>query len=386
MNDNVTAALKQFIQVVEATERIKQSVNQISSNLFSTFFDVIGQFLFFILSLLPFLCGIIFVSILTWRTISYFLCLFDQLDASLEEIPELKRQVYTQVHETEKLDFETERMHWKNRMDQLVHARDYYQEEFEKLAAQLATVSKQPSGNIKEPVAPIEIEVAVPDKELSRALYKSDMKTQLKTILSAVEAVKAETIYQEALEEFAYELFVMQVRYALPYKIIMRLFEMYNEEELKAFYQSFSILMKALSIRKYKKIYRNSFYTSEQKMQLFDQDGLLEQLGQEFSHFLFYLLTKYSYRQVRELYQHFQKVWGIRNYQGIVQILLPSEAEIDPFKRLWRQTLAKSQLEFVVQAEVKKGVVIQSAQVTVDLSYQQLMNQFIDQYEVEVSI
>ncbi|MTD39050.1 hypothetical protein GIX45_10435 [Erwinia sp. CPCC 100877] len=386
MNDKAIEAIKLFTQIMEAADNFKQMTSKIIQNFFILLFDVISQFLFFLLCLLPFVGGIVLLCVLIWKTVHYFLHLFSTWDDLLVNDTSLKEQVHQQVIQAAQVDYEKERVQWKNNAEQLVNARDYYQKEYERLLSQLKGVKAQLSEQVNVPAEPVKETVFVPDKTLSLALYKSDMKKQLRSVLTSVEEVQAETIYQEAIEAFAYELFVMQIRYALPYKIIMRLFEIYSEETLKDFYQSFSILMEALKLRKYKKIYRNSYYSSEQKIQLFAQFGLLDKLDKEFSNFLFYLLNKYNYQQVRELHQHFQKVWSIRYYQGVVKVILPSETEISVFRRLWDNSLSNCAVEFVIHAEIKKGVIIQSAQTSVDLSYQQLIDQCIDHYEMEVSL
>jgi F-type H+-transporting ATPase subunit delta len=386
MNNKVIEVLNFFAQMIETTETAKRTISSIVSNFFQLLIEIISQFLFFLLCLLPFVGGLVILGMLIWQTIRYFLRLFSTLDESLAEDTILKEHVQKQVIRTEKKDHEKERANWQSRIEQLVKARAYYQKEYEKLSSELEKIQARPCEPMNVLIEPVEIKVPVPDKALSLALYKSDMKKQLRTVLSSVEGMAAKAIYQEAIEKFTSEMFVMQIRYALPYKVILRLFEMYNEEKLRKFYQSFNIMMDALNSRKYKKIYRNTYYSSEQKIQLFAQFGLLDKLDKEFIDFLFYLLNRYSYRQVRELYQHFQKVWSIRHYQGTVKVILPSETEISVFKELWDDTLSYCTMEFVIHAEIKKGVIIQTAQTSVDLSYHQLIDQNIDLYEMEVSL
>jgi F-type H+-transporting ATPase subunit delta len=386
MNNKVIEVLNFFAQMIETTETAKRTISSIVSNFFQLLIEIISQFLFFLLCLLPFVGGLAILGMLIWQTIRYFLRLFSTLEESLAEDTILKEHVQKQVIRTEKKDHEKERANWQSRIEQLVEARAYYQKEYEKLSSELEKIQARPCEPMNVLIEPVEIKVPVPDKALNLALYKSDMKKQLRTVLSSVEGMAAKAIYQEAIEEFTSEMFVMQIRYALPYKVILRLFEMYNEEKLRKFYQSFNIMMDALNGRKYKKIYRNTYYSSEQKIQLFAQFGLLDKLDKEFIDFLFYLLNRYSYRQVRELYQHFQKVWSIRHYQGTVKVILPSETEISVFKELWDDTLSYCTMEFVIDAEIKKGVIIQTAQTSVDLSYHQLIDQNIDLYEMEVSL
>lgn len=382
MNDKAKEVIHFFAQIAA----YKQTISNVIQNFFALLFEVITQFILLILCVLPFIGSVVLLVVFIQKTVRYISQIFSMLDQRLVSNTLLRNQVQHEVVQAEQVDYEKETAQWRNKVERLVDAREYYQKEHEKLLSKLKKMESQVSNQVNVSSGADRVEVLVPNKELSVRLYKSDMKKHLREVLSSVEEIETKTIYREAIEEFTYELFVMQIRYALPYKIIMRLFEIYNEEKLKEFYHSFSILMDTLKVRKYKKIYRNSYYSSEQKMQLFAQSGLLDRLDKEFNDFLFYLLNKYNYQQVRELYQHFNKVWSIRYYQGTIKIMLASEAEISSFKCLWGNTLSYSTVEFVVQSEIKKGVIIQSAQTSVDLSYQQLIEKYIDHIEMGVNL
>lgn len=360
---------------------------KIIKDLFLFILELIQLIFMLILSIAPFAAVIIILCYVIWFLSRYAFKFFSDLDQTLSKSNAVEKKVYSQIAEADKVDYEKKKSQWQARIDQLTRAREFYRLEFEKLASQSKQENQlSQSGNKAEIIEPQQIRVEVPDEELTRALYKNHMKQQIQDILSSIEQLDNKQIYQEAVEKFAQEMFVLQVRYALPYKVILRLFEMYSHEELKTFQKSFAVMMRALSLPEYKRIYRNKSFSPEQKIYLLAQKGVLEDLDNEFLNFLYFLLNKYNYRQVKEIYQRFQKVWELKFYQGTITVFLPNEIEVSVFKEFWYRILPTCHTEYMIQTEIKKGVVIQSSQLSIDLSYQELIDRYIDTYGMEVTL
>ncbi|MBO0472175.1 hypothetical protein IGL98_000661 [Enterococcus sp. DIV0840] len=384
MNSKIAVLSLGSTQLIETIRTTGEATLLLVQSFFTVVIESARQLLMLVLTIVPFILAIVALCFIVWQLIEYSFKFFDSLDRSLREDKRLEQEIDAKVSERKSKEYEQEKRAWSKKFNQMVEARDYYQTAFE----QLSDKNEEKKYDNHELFSPVvqKVAIKVPDEALTKVLYKTDMKAQMKSVFKTVEEVEAEQLYQEAIEKFNYDMLILQTRYALPYKVIIRLFELYNEDELKTFYQSFNFFMKELSLRKHKKIYRSNYYSSEQKMQIFSQLGLLDSLDKEFCNFLYFLLNKYSYRQTNELHQHFQKVWGIRYYQGTITVSLPSETEISLFKEVWAKNQTSYQLEITIQPEVKKGVIIHSAQTSVDLSYQKLIDQYVDRYEMEVSL
>jgi F-type H+-transporting ATPase subunit delta len=387
MKNELIIILESLIELNRVSDVVKK-LHEYLAILFGTLADIITQTFFFLIKVVPFVVVLGILCLLIWRFVKFAWQLFDNLDQTLSKDDTVKKAVDQQVAIKEEAKLKNEKANLQVKLKQLDDNKNYYQiqsEQLQQLVDQLEKEKNYYKNSTSENTVQPTI-VKVPDKELAEALYKSDLKQQIRQVIAAADDMDAADIYQRAIASFTQEIFLLQIRYALPYKIILRLFELYSEAELKNFYRSFHTLIDTLSVRKYRKIYKSTYYSPEEKITLFADLGVLETLDDEFGQFLYFLLKNYSFHQVRELYQHFQKVWGIKFYQGTITVSLASEAEIDCFQQLWNETGSYYHLEYDIQGEIKKGVIIQSAQLTVDLSYQKLIDQFIEQQEMEVSL
>ncbi|TLG76755.1 F0F1 ATP synthase subunit delta [Culicoidibacter larvae] len=182
---------------------------------------------------------------------------------------------------------------------------------------------------------------------------------------------------QHAINEFSVVMEQYKVRCALPYRVILRIFDMYSHQELESFAESFATFYKRLRTFKVKRIIQNRFLSEEQQLKAMYDDELLANLDAEFIQFLFYMLTKYSYRQMIALYSNFVKCYNIYFYTGIIEITVADSEAEETFSALWSETYPQYRIKTTIDRNMLGGIVIRHENISIDLSYEALVNGYI---------
>lgn len=193
-------------------------------------------------------------------------------------------------------------------------------------------------------------------------------------------------LFTEAIREFDALVRTEKIRCALPYKVILQLFEMYSPEQLHLFAQSFQRYSERSSKLPVKQIYQSSYLSPEQKLKVMQEEGTLDELDAEFIQFLFYMMTHYSYRQTRNLYRNFLEVYNIHFYTGLICIHVASKDSANHFEKLWQPAHRSYKIEYQVQKELIGGVIIKYGSKSIDMSYQELIKRSTEKMEAEVKL
>ncbi|UNB89463.1 ATP synthase delta chain [Listeria innocua] len=193
-------------------------------------------------------------------------------------------------------------------------------------------------------------------------------------------------LFTEAIREFDALVRTEKIRLALPYKVLLRLFELHTSEELHAFTKSFEMFHERASKLSVKQIYQSSYLSPEQKLKVMREDGTLDELNHEFVEFLFYMLTHFSYRQTRGLYRNYLEVYNIHFYTGLIRVDVASEDAANHFDKLWQPTHTNYKIEYQVQKELIGGVIINYGTKSIDMSYQELIKRTTEKMEAEVRL
>lgn len=193
-------------------------------------------------------------------------------------------------------------------------------------------------------------------------------------------------LFTEAIREFDALVQTEKIRCALPYKIILQLFEMYVPEQLHLFTQSFQKYNDRASKLHVKQIYQSSYLSPEQKLKVMKEEGTLDELDAEFIQFLFYMMTHYSYRQTRSLYRNFLEVYNIQFYTGLISIRVASKESANHFEKLWQPAHKSYKTKYLVEKELIGGVIVQYGSKAIDMSYEELIKRSTEKMEAEVKL
>lgn len=191
-------------------------------------------------------------------------------------------------------------------------------------------------------------------------------------------------LFSESIREFDASIRAEKIRCALPYKVILRLFEMYLPEQLQMFTESFQKFNERSTKLSVKQIYQSSYLSPEQKIKVMREDGTLDELDAEFVQFLFYMVTHYSYRQTRILYRNYLKVYNIHFYTGLITVVVASEESANHFEKIWQPEHKNYKIEYQVKKELIGGVILQFGSKSIDMSYQELIKRSTEKLEAEV--
>lgn len=189
-------------------------------------------------------------------------------------------------------------------------------------------------------------------------------------------------MYRNCIEEF--DLFIQRekIRCALPYKVILRLYDLYDEIEMQKFALSFKEFHECFNVLEMKQIFQSSFLSPEQKLKQLIEKDFLNANDDEFVKFVFYMLTNFSYRQVNGLYGNFIRVYDIYFYTGIIKIELSSKESKEIFSKEWVPAHSNYQTEFLINPRIIGGAVIYYGNMSIDMSYKELMQRYVMKKEV----
>lgn len=191
-------------------------------------------------------------------------------------------------------------------------------------------------------------------------------------------------LFTEAIREFDALIRAEKIRCALPYKVILQLFEMYSSDQLHMFTASFKKFNERAGKLAVKQIYQSSYLSPEQKLKVMREDGTLDELDAEFVQFLFYMLTHFSYRQSRTLFKNFLGVYNLHFYTGLISITIASKESANHFEKIWYPTHENYKIEYRVKKELIGGVIIDYGTKSIDMSYQELIKRSTEKIEAEV--
>ncbi|PCW67068.1 F0F1 ATP synthase subunit delta [Listeria monocytogenes] len=268
-------------------------------------------------------------------------------DQSLEKeslLRRLKRQKVATTQEEQKnrqlaIESEQKEVLFLEEIDQLIAQNKSYEQQLQ------AWENEQPKQIIEVPT--FETTPHAPYKSLSS--YINEIFQQV-----FIESEEDEArLFTEAIREFDALVRTEKIRCALPYKVILHLFEMYSPE---------------------------------QKLKVMQEEGTLDELDAEFIQFLFYMMTHYSYRQTRNLYRNFVEVYNIHFYTGLICIHVASKDSANHFEKLWQPVHRSYKIEYQVQKELIGGVIIQYGSKSIDMSYQELIKRSTEKMEAEVKL
>ncbi|KXS66546.1 ATP synthase F1 subunit delta [Listeria monocytogenes] len=301
-------------------------------------------------------------------------------DQSLEKeslLRRLKRQKVATTQEEQKnrqlaIESEQKEVLFLEEIDQLIAQNKSYEQQLQ------AWENEQPKQIIEVPT--FETTPHAPYKSLSS--YINEIFQQV-----FIESEEDEArLFTEAIREFDALVRTEKIRCALPYKVILYLFEMYSPEQLHLFAQSFQRYSERSSKLPVKQIYQSSYLSPEQKLKVMQEEGTLDELDAEFIQFLFYMMTHYSYRQTRNLYRNFVEVYNIHFYTGLICIHVASKDSANHFEKLWQPAHRSYKIEYQVQKELIGGVIIQYGSKSIDMSYQELIKRSTEKMEAEVKL
>lgn len=193
-------------------------------------------------------------------------------------------------------------------------------------------------------------------------------------------------LYAEAIREFDMVVQTEKVRCALPYKVILRLFEIYDDQQLTDFAASFQVFHERAKKLAVKQIYQSSYFSPEQKLKVMREENVLDELDLNFVEFLFYMLTHFSYRQVKSLFQHFERVYNIHFYTGNIQVTVANEADKQVFASIWDESHTHYRTVYCLKKEQLGGVILHFDNKSIDMSYRYLIEQATENIEAEVKI
>lgn len=264
------------------------------------------------------------------------------------------------------------------------HKEEMFLEEIDQLLAQNREYEKQLHMVQNEQIQTI---TEIPKMETTPHAPFKPLSSYVNEILQQVFIESEEDekqLFSESIHEFDALVRAEKIRLALPYKVILRLFDMYNPEQLKLFTSSFQKFNERSSKLAVKQIFQSSYLSPEQKLKVMREDGTLDELDPEFVQFLFYMITHYSYRQTRSLYRNYLEVYNIHFYTGLIYVKVASEESANHFEELWQPTHASYKIEYQVQKELIGGVIINYGRKSIDMSYQELIKRTTEKMEAEV--
>lgn len=237
----------------------------------------------------------------------------------------------------------------------------------EKFAEQVLAIKAEAVANNVAPVV-VKNDTAAVDTKIIEKLYTDVLRKN-----------KAEEprFLQHAINEFSAVMEQYKVRCALPYRVILRIFDMYSHEELELFAESFATFYKRMRTSKVKRIIQNRFLSEEQQLKAMYDEEILVGLDAEFIQFLFYMLTKYSYRQMIALYNNFVKCYNIYFYTGVIEISVADAEAEETFSALWSKSYPQYRIKTVIDRNMLGGIVIRHENISIDLSYEALVNGYI---------
>lgn len=192
------------------------------------------------------------------------------------------------------------------------------------------------------------------------------------------------SLFSEAIREFDALIRAEKIRCALPYKVILQLFEMYSADQLHIFTNSFEKFNERAGKLAVKQVYQSSYLSPEQKLKVMREDGTLDELDAEFVQFLFYMLTHFSYRQTRMLYQNYLGVYNIHFYTGLIRVRVSSNEAANHFDKLWQPNHENYKIEYYVKKELIGGIILEYGTKSIDMSYQELIKRSTEKIEAEV--
>ncbi|WP_239256720.1 F0F1 ATP synthase subunit delta [Listeria ilorinensis] len=299
-------------------------------------------------------------------------------DQSLEKeslFRRLKRQKVATTREEQKnrqlaLEAEQKESLLLEEIDQLLAKNSQYERELQ------AWQNEQPKQVVEVPA--IETTPHAPHRALSS--YVNEI---LQEVFIESEEEEAQ-LFAEAIREFDALVKIEKIRCALPYKVILRLFDMYTPEQLHLFAASFQKFNERSAKLSVKQIYQSSYLSPEQKLKVMREEGVLNEIDAEFIQFLFYMLTHYSYRQTKMLYRNFIKVYNIHFYTGTIHVFVTDKEAAHHFEQLWQQDHANYRMEYQVKKEQIGGVILQYGSKSIDMSYQELIKRSTEKMEAEV--
>lgn len=189
-------------------------------------------------------------------------------------------------------------------------------------------------------------------------------------------------LYRNSIQEFDAFLQREKIRCALPYKVILRLYHLYDDDQMKAFAQSFEAFYDNFRTLEIKQIYQSSYLSPEQKLKQLQEKELIDVANEEFVKFVFYMLTHFSYRQVNALYQNFMRVYDVHFYTGTIKIEVTSKEAQQLFEEQWLPEHKNYQTEYIIHPQMVGGIIIHYANMSIDMSYKEMMQRYVMKKEV----
>ncbi|WP_439443754.1 F0F1 ATP synthase subunit delta [Listeria aquatica] len=235
------------------------------------------------------------------------------------------------------------------------------------------------SGSLSESASPM-LEMPLPTKKRLLKNYKE------KFMQEVVNASKKneEALFKEAMATFDKLVYAEKIRYALPYRIILRLFEIYGDFELHQFTESFQIFHQRIVKKDIRQIYQSSYLSPEQKIRVMNDNGLLKDLDEEFIQFLFYLVLHFSYKEMKHIYQNYMRVYNVHFYREEIQVVVTDQEALEKFHDIWKDRYPNYFVKYEVRKGLINGVIIYYGSHIIDRSYQELIRYAAEKIEMEV--
>ncbi|MGY3777920.1 F0F1 ATP synthase subunit delta [Isobaculum melis] len=191
-------------------------------------------------------------------------------------------------------------------------------------------------------------------------------------------------LYQNSIQEFDAFLQYEKIRCALPYKVILKLYDLYDDEQMKLFAESFKAFNDSIRTLEMKQVYQSSYLSPEQKLKQLQEKGLVDIANKEFMEFVFYMLTHFSYRQVTALYHNFMRVYDVHFYTGTIKIEVTSKEAQQLFEAQWLPQHKDYRTEYLIHPQMVGGVIIHYANMSIDMSYKEMMQRYVMKKEVAI--
>lgn len=244
-------------------------------------------------------------------------------------------------------------------------------------------LERRPNSSFEQP------NEAAPNLEIAPQVKKrllSDYKERFMQEVVTASRQKESALFIDAMTAFDKLVYAEKIRSALPYRIILRLFEIYGESELHQFAKSFQKFHKRILQTDIRQIYQSSYLSPEQKIRVMNDNGLLKGLDEEFIQFLFYMVLNFSYKEMKHIYQNYMQVYKVHFYSEEIRVIVTDQEAIEKFHAIWQERYPNYSVNYEVKKELISGVIIYYGTRVIDRSYQELIRHSAEKIEMEVML
>lgn len=182
-----------------------------------------------------------------------------------------------------------------------------------------------------------------------------------------------DVIFRRAFEDLGNEIETFEVRNALPYLVILRIFKLYQGDALESFKAAFEVFNTNVEDGTLRQILRDRMLSAEEKLYVIDKKIDVVNRNRDFAEFLLYMIKNYNFREMMKLHDNFIKVYNVRNHSGTVEVTVASDKSALSAQALINELYPNSYKWHVVTNEaLVGGIQLRYESIFVDYSYQEM--------------